>query len=115
MTGRPRRAADRAGAPLPQARVVLHTVPPRWWTAADGEGRFLLGDVSGGAWEVAARYSMVDLTDGTVTGGVVRDLTAGVNWYASATSKVQLNWIHSKVEDVGNADIWILRYQFAIQ
>jgi phosphate-selective porin len=46
---------------------------------------------------------------------VVRDLTAGINWYVSATSKFQLNWVHSKVEDSGNADIWVLRYQFAIQ
>jgi phosphate-selective porin OprO/OprP len=70
---------------------------------------------SGGAWEVAARYSTVDLTDGTVTGGVVRDLTAGVNWYPNRTSKLQLNWIRSKVEDVDSASIWVLRYQFAIQ
>lgn len=70
---------------------------------------------NGGAWELAARYSMVDLTDGTVTGGVVRDLTAGINWYASTTSKLQFNWVHSRVEDSGYANIWILRYQFAIQ
>lgn len=70
---------------------------------------------NGGAWELAARYSMIDLTDGTVTGGVVRDLTAGINWYASTTSKFQLNWIYSKVEDLGSANIWILRYQFAIR
>ena len=70
---------------------------------------------NGGAWEIAARYSMVDLTDGAVTGGVVRDLTAGVNWYPNFTMKLQLNWIHSKVEDSGNADIWVLRYQFAIK
>jgi phosphate-selective porin OprO/OprP len=68
-----------------------------------------------GAWEVAARYSMIDLNDGTVTGGVVRDLTAGVNWYANSTSKLQLNWIYSKVEDLGSANIWVLRYQFAIR
>jgi len=70
---------------------------------------------NGGAWELAARYSTVDLTDGTVAGGVVRDLTAGINWYVSATSKFQFNWVHSRVEDSGYANIWILRYQFAIQ
>jgi phosphate-selective porin len=58
---------------------------------------------------------MIDLNDGTVTGGVVRDLTAGVNWYANSTSKLQLNWIYSKVEDLGSANIWVLRYQFAIR
>ena len=89
------------------------------WGRLRPEQRYRRGnpfqESSGGAWEIAARYSTVDLTDGTVTGGVVRDLTAGVNWYPNRTSKLQLNWIHSKVEDVGNASIWVLRYQFAIQ
>lgn len=70
---------------------------------------------SGGAWEVAARYSSIDLSDGLVDGGEVRDLTAGVNWYLSTTSKIQANWVYSKVKDVGHANIWILRYQFAIR
>jgi len=70
---------------------------------------------NGGAWEVAARYSTVDLTDGTVAGGVVRDFTAGINWYVSTTSKFQFNWVQSRIEDSGYANIWMLRYQFAIQ
>jgi phosphate-selective porin OprO and OprP len=70
---------------------------------------------SGGVWEVAARYSTVDLTDGHVQGGVVRDITVGVNWYPSTTIKLQFNWIHSRVEDTGYANIWVLRYQYAIK
>jgi phosphate-selective porin OprO/OprP len=70
---------------------------------------------NGGVWELAARYSMVDLTDGTVEGGEVRDVTAGVNWYPNSTSKLQFNWVHSRVEDSGHANIWVLRYQFAIK
>jgi phosphate-selective porin OprO/OprP len=71
--------------------------------------------VNGGVWEVAARYSTVDLNDGLVEGGQVRDLTAGVNWYPNSTSKLQFNWVHSRVEDDGYANIWVLRYQFAIK
>jgi phosphate-selective porin OprO/OprP len=70
---------------------------------------------NGGVWEVAARYSTVDLNDGPVKGGSVRDLTAGVNWYPDSTSKLQLNWVYSRVEDQGFANIWVLRYQFAIK
>ncbi len=69
----------------------------------------------GGLWEVAARYSTVNLTNGEVHGGEVRDLTAGVNWYPSTTSKIQFNWIHSRTEDIGYANIWVLRYQYAIK
>jgi phosphate-selective porin OprO/OprP len=70
---------------------------------------------SGGEWEVAARYSSVDLDDGEVKGGVVRDITLGINWYPRTTWKLQFNWIHSRVEDVGYANIWVLRYQYAIK
>ena len=70
---------------------------------------------NGGLWEVAARYSYVDLDDGNVQGGVVRDVTAGVNWYPNATSKIQFNWIYSNVEDLGHANIWVVRYQYAIK
>ena len=70
---------------------------------------------SGGVWEVAGRFSTVDLTDGLVEGGEVRDLTVGFNWYLNATSKLQFNWIHSRVEDTGHANIWVVRYQYAIK
>ncbi len=69
----------------------------------------------GGLWEVAARYSYVDLDDGNVQGGVVRDVTAGVNWYPDATSKIQFNWIYSNVEDLGHANIWVVQYGFAVR
>jgi len=70
---------------------------------------------NGGEWEVAARYSSVDLTDGHVDGGLVRDYTVGVNWYPADTWKLQFNWVHSRVENSGYANIWILRYQFFVR
>lgn len=48
-----------------------------------------------GAWEVAARWSYIDLTDGTINGGDMSNLTLGVNWYCNPYSKVVFNYIHS--------------------
>jgi phosphate-selective porin len=70
---------------------------------------------SGGIWEVIGRFSTSDLTDREIDGGELWNATGGVNWYLGATSKLQFNWVHSRVEDSGYANIWILRYQFAVQ
>jgi phosphate-selective porin OprO/OprP len=48
-----------------------------------------------GAWEVAVRYSHIDLDGGTISGGVVNDVTFGVNWYTNAYTKIVFNYIHS--------------------
>jgi phosphate-selective porin OprO/OprP len=48
-----------------------------------------------GAWEVAARWSYIDLTDGTINGGDMSNATLGVNWYCNPYCKVVFNCIHS--------------------
>ncbi|HMC10327.1 MAG TPA: porin, partial [Pirellulaceae bacterium] len=48
-----------------------------------------------GAWEVALRYSHLDLDDKCVSGGVMDNITFGVNWYTNAYCKVVFNYIHS--------------------
>jgi phosphate-selective porin OprO/OprP len=48
-----------------------------------------------GAWEVAVRFSRVDLNSDTISGGIVNDLTFGVNWYTNAYTKIVFNYIHS--------------------
>lgn len=54
------------------------------------------GSVYGlGAWELAARWSYIDLTDANVNGGTMNDFTAGVNWYCNPYCKVVFNYIHS--------------------
>ena len=46
-----------------------------------------------GAWEVALRYSHLDLNDAGIRGGVLDDVTVGLNWYLNPNTKVQWNYI----------------------
>ncbi len=98
------------------------TGEPRRYKATDGvfqnpkPAKSLFQDGGGGAWEVAARLSSLDLDDGAVTGGELRDLTLGLNWYPSSFTKVMLNVIRAdldKAPDDGQADLLEMRLQFA--
>ncbi|MFO1461536.1 MAG: porin [Verrucomicrobiota bacterium] len=52
----------------------------------------LWGPNSGwGAWEAAGRISIIDLTDGDVSGGRMRILMGGLNWYWNQYIRWQLN------------------------
>ncbi len=50
----------------------------------------------GGAWEVLARYSTMDLNDLTavdaIKGGSAKNFTLGANWYPNTNVRVMLNW-----------------------
>ena len=45
-----------------------------------------------GTWELAARYSSIDLTDGLIDGGEMDILSFGINWYLSPIFNVNLNY-----------------------
>jgi phosphate-selective porin OprO/OprP len=45
-----------------------------------------------GAWEVAARWSSIDLTDGHVDGGEMEILSFALNWWLSPIFNVNLNY-----------------------
>lgn len=69
-----------------------------------------------GAWELAYRYSYLDLTNGGVVGGRVGDHTFGVNWYLNPYMRLMWNYVHSEtnahpVAGVGIADIFEMRCQ----
>jgi phosphate-selective porin OprO/OprP len=73
-----------------------------------------------GELELAARYSMVDLTDGQVKGGTEKNISFGVNWYLSRHMRLMANYIivnndifadaDGTVE--GNDDPRILQFRF---
>ena len=82
------------------------------------------GSKERGAWEVAARFSSIDLNDAGFQGGEQENLTLGVNYYHSANTRFLLNYIMVDVTDstatvngqvVGNEDpnILIARAQFS--
>ena len=69
-----------------------------------------------GAWELAARWSHVDLNDKNIQGGRVHNWTVGLNWYLNGFAKFQFNYIHplldSPVNGDSSADIFATRAHF---
>jgi len=77
-----------------------------------------------GAWEIAGRYSQLDLTDSGIDGGVMENYTLGLNWYLNPNVRIMWNYIHTQVEDLGglgvpvawrgiddDADLFLMRLQ----
>lgn len=67
----------------------------RSWHLDSGEfGQIIPKSNKIGAWEVAARYSHLNLTDedADVYGGLANNVTLGVNWYPNPNIKFQLNY-----------------------
>jgi phosphate-selective porin OprO and OprP len=75
------------------------------------------GNGSCGAWELAGRWSYVDLNDQNIQGGRQHDWTFGLNWFPNQYTRFAFNYIHCMVDapitgaDV-NADIFGTRAQF---
>lgn len=94
--------------PYNRAEGKFERVFPR----GEYEGGVPLRRSNGGAFEVTARISNLDLKDKAIDGGRLLDLSLGLNWFANATQKVMLNYIRSRVDGVGKANILLLRYQY---
>lgn len=47
-----------------------------------------------GAWEVAGRYSHVDLTDGAIDGGRMTRVTGALSWYPNGYWRIEFNYGH---------------------
>lgn len=64
-----------------------------------------------GAWEIALRYSTLDLNDAGIDGGELEDVTLAVNWYLNPVTRIMLNFVDSERDDVGSADFALMRIQ----
>jgi phosphate-selective porin OprO/OprP len=70
---------------------TIYTRPnTSFWAVRDEDGNLNLGR---GAWEVAVRYSYLNLNDGPIDGGVMQGLTFGLNWYLNTNVKVQFEYM----------------------
>ncbi len=69
----------------------------RPWVNEEGElGRIIPKSNTLGAWELAARYSHLNLTDDKagITGGKANNFTFGLNWYANPNIRFLLNYTY---------------------
>jgi phosphate-selective porin OprO/OprP len=72
-----------------------------------------------GAWEIAVRYSHLNLNDSDegVTGGRLKNATIGLNWYLNPNIRIMWNYIHVCGDIPGEslhdaeADIFMMRFQ----
>lgn len=65
-----------------------------------------------GAWEAKARYSGLDLSDSDISGGELDNISLGMNWYLNPNTKVMWDYVHADKDDVGDADMLMMRLQF---
>ena len=64
-----------------------------------------MGDGGLGALELAARYSSMDLSEAeTGTGGILNDITLGLNWHLNPCTRIMFNYVMG-VADVNPEDI----------
>lgn len=72
---------------------------------------FRIAPGSTGAWEVAARYSGIDLNDEDVSGGELNCVTAALNWYLNPNTRVMSNYVFADLDNIGDAHIFQMRFQ----
>jgi phosphate-selective porin OprO/OprP len=65
--------------------------------------RFSFRDRSWGAWELAARYSHLDLTDGDVRGGVMNIVSGDLTCYLSKFNRIMLGCAYAEVDETEQA------------
>ena len=70
-----------------------------------------------GAWELAARYSEIDLDDGKIEGGEMRRISVGLNWWATREFKanMQYGWVDlDRFGKSSSTDVFQVRLTFML-
>jgi len=65
-----------------------------------------------GAWEVKVRVSELDLNANDITGGKLNNITTGLNWYLNPNTKIMWDWVHADRNNIGQANMLMMRLQF---
>jgi phosphate-selective porin OprO/OprP len=55
-----------------------------------------------GAWELAVRYSYLDVSNKAIQAGVLNSVTLGLNWYLNTNTKLQFNYDYTQRGDTNN-------------
>ena len=64
-----------------------------------------------GAWEIAGRYSHLDLNDGPVEGGKLDAYTLGLNWHLNNNTRMMWNYVYADRDKIGKANLYQMRFQ----
>ena len=70
-----------------------------------------------GAWEIAARYSKIDLTGGTLDGGEFERWSGALSWRPTVQWRVEFNYGNGRLEKaglIGRTNFYQLRLQFQL-
>jgi phosphate-selective porin OprO/OprP len=83
--------------PYNRAGAIIDRVIPfeNFFRVRTSDGRIVTGL---GAWEVAGRISYIDLASQDIDGGRLRDITFGINWYASPNHRFRFNYIQAHLD-----------------
>jgi phosphate-selective porin OprO/OprP len=98
LTGEHREYENRFGGGA-FGRVVPHE---NAFLVRDCNGSWLFGR---GSWQVGARYSKADLRDSGIDGGIVQDMTLGLNWFLNPNTKIQWNYVMTWRDAPGTAGV----------
>ena len=79
-----------------QAGYVL-TGESRTYDFASGTFGSVVPSTECGAWEIAARYSAVNLNDDHVYGGRENNVTLGLNWFVNENVQIKFNYIRANI------------------
>ena len=64
-----------------------------------------------GAWELALRYSTIDLDDDVILGGELDVWALGANWHINPNTRVMFNYVAPHLDGVGTAGAFVTRFQ----
>ena len=74
------------------------------WNRVIPNANFLTGG-GWGAWEVAARYDLLDMNTKHINGGAMDIFTLGVNWYLTPRIRLMSDWVHVLATNTGQTTV----------